>query len=229
MLRNVPSILLAIILLGMPAAALVEQSEIELWNNRLLWPLFSPEPDRHTPILPLGTFLPPLINRDMTFTRADNPVILAGITTIPAHATLTIEAGTRVVIHEYGQLKVQGQLLILGTASEPVHFTSNEEHVENRVWGGLVLNPASRSVISHATFRYASPAISCLGGSQARIDSITIELGNLGIFTSGDHCAITNSTLRHVRDGMISLGPEPKITNTTISASRAPTSSYDSL
>lgn len=202
-----------------PLAVWIEHSDAPVWNERLLWPVFQEEPNRHTPRYPLGTFLPPTITQDMTFSAKDNPIILAGTTTIAPGVQVTFEPGMMMVVHEYGQIIVEGMLSVRGSAEQPVRITSNEEHIDNRVWTGIVIQSGGQATMNHAIIRYASPAVSCMAQSKATISNSLIEFGNLGIYTESPACAVTASTIRSVRDGVIAVGvEEPAIQATTIRA-----------
>ena len=201
-----------------PVAIWIEHSEATVWNERLLWPTFEEEPNRHTPHHALGTFLPPTIAQDVTFSAKENPIILAGTTTIVPGVQVTFEPGVMMVVHEYGQIIVKGMLSLRGSAEQPVRLTSNEAHIDNRVWAGIVIQSGGQATINHAIIRYASPAISCMPQSKATISNARIEFGNLGIYTETSACAVTASIIRSVRDGVVAVGVEPAIQTTNIKA-----------
>jgi hypothetical protein len=216
MSRHLPPLVLTLALAFLPAAAWLEHADTQLWDNRLLWPTFEPEIDRHTPVHALGTFLPPVIRQDTVLSSANNPVILPSTTTISDDVSLTIEPGTKIYVHEYGRLDVAGHLLMLGTERQPIQLTSNEKHLVNRVWAGIVLQPKSRSTIRYTTIRYGSPAVTCQNDSQADIEHVLVEFGNLGLFTESDRCVMRDSIIHNVREAVAAVGVEPITINTTI-------------
>ncbi len=217
-MKNISSILLVIALLLIPSAAVLEKSDIKLWNAPLLTADVTNEPNRHTPIHPLGTFLPPTINKDTTYTVADNPIIIAGIVNVPTTSSLTFTPGARVYVHEHGNLRVAGNLNIKGTKEEPVTFTTNEAHLDNRTWNGITLESTSRANIANAQFRYGAPGISCLTGSQANISNTKFQFGNLGIYTKSKACTFQNIAMDHLRDGIIAIGIDPDTSSIKIDA-----------
>src|SRR5688500_8234447 len=103
------TILLATLVL-LPLAALAEHGNSKVWAERLIWPDLAEEPDRHTPRYIDGTILPPRITGTHVFTPADNPVVLTGTTRLEAGGSVTLEAGTLVVAHEFALLEVAGTI-----------------------------------------------------------------------------------------------------------------------
>jgi len=177
--------------------AAAEHIRPDVWNARLALPAFVQEPALHTPIIPNGTYLPPVIAYSRTITAAQSPVLLAGTTKIPKGVTLTIDPGVSVYALEYGDISVDGTLIVNGTNTNGVYFSTNESNIANRNWAGIILQPGSRARIAHATIRHASPAISCITGTQAQISHSTLELGNVGLYTETPRCVMVNSTIRN--------------------------------
>jgi len=205
-------------LLLLPAAVWLEKSEAQTWNQRLLWPSLVGDPDRHTPLHPLGYFLPPQITKNIQLGPNDNPVILAGTTKVAKNASLTIAPGTHIFVHEYGQLLVEGTANLNGTSQQPIVFTTNERHAANRTWGGIVISQGSSAAISHAEFRYASPAISCMGSSAATISDVEITLAQLGLFLKNASCRLANINISNVYDGISAVGFSDNFSAVNISA-----------
>ena len=219
--RFISAALCAIILIVAPLAVWAEHTYPHQWQDRLLWADFFPEPDRHTPVTVNGTFLPSIIQGDTTYTANDSPLLLVGETTVAPGATLRLEPGVHIYAHEYASILVEGSILLTGTPQDPILLTTNEAHLENQVWGGVVLTPSSTAQVSHAKFMYASPAVSCMAGSRAAIANTDILFGNSGIFTNSPDCAISNSTIMNSRTGITSINAAVQSTNTAIRASIA--------
>lgn len=72
---------------------------------------------------------------------------ITGNVTVPAGSTLTIEAGTRVMFAGLMNLRVEGTLIINGTAAEPVVFNAINPAAP---WGGLELVNGTGTI--HYTF-----------------------------------------------------------------------------
>lgn len=214
-----PELLIILALALIPLLVWLEKAEPAVWFERLFTPDSAEGGPRHQPLVTEGVFLPPVITKDTTLT-GDTPLLLAGTVKIPEGVTLQIESGTTVYVHEYGQLVVEGTFNASGTAENPVSFTTNETHIANRTWSGIVFTPQSTGTLTYTTIRHASPAVTCEEESVVTIDHATISLGNLGIYTESPQCRIQNSEIKHVTTGGIGSGLQPFITNTTIQAEK---------
>ncbi len=214
------TIIIAALLL-LPLAVWSETADFEVWNNRLVIPILTPEPNRHTPRNDAGTFLPPIIKENLTLTPADNPILLTTTTRISPNATVILTPGTTVYAHEFAGLIVAGHLIAAGTTAQPVQFTSNEVHPLNQTWSGLTAAAGGQLTITHTNFHYASPTFTCLAGSNASLTNIHITDTSLGVFTATPDCSLNHSRLSSTRDGIIAIGVEPTVAHTKISAARS--------
>ena len=194
-MSKTPTALACLALVIGAAAVAIERAAPDTWHSRLLLAEFTSQPNRHTPRFASGTFLPPALTKNTTLSPAQNPVILAGTTTIPAGVTLAIEPGTRVFVHEFSGLHVSGTLRLRGTAEQPVTFFTNEVHPENQVWNGLIFNPGSRGDIAHALIEHASPAVSCLAQSSVAVSDSRFRTGSVGVYAETPSCQVTNTPL----------------------------------
>ena len=149
--EHLPTIILALALLLVPVAIWFESAEADTWQARLLLPKLALEPDRHTPRLSSGTFLPPEIRQDLTLTPQDNPIIIAKTSRILPGVTVTIQPGTRIFAHEFSSLLIEGTLSSNGTAQKPVTFTSNER------WSSLQIAKVNLATPISATLRRLLP------------------------------------------------------------------------
>lgn len=215
---HIPTILLSLSLLALPGVFLLEKNETSLWNGRLLFPSRDSQVNLHTPIHTDGTYLPSTISNNLTLTPADNPVILPGPTSIQPLATLTLEPGVHLYALEHAALHVEGTLNLPGTAEDPIRLTSNESHPANRSWSGLIVSPTGRLTGQHAILSYATPAISCLAGSGAILQHLSISHTNTGIFTASPNCTLANSRIQARQTGVISTITNPPINETIIQA-----------
>lgn len=167
--------LLIIALLLIPLAIVAERADVSTWQSRLVLPRFITEPDRHTPIHATGTVVPPIVTTNLTLTPADNPVILVRETVIPAGVTVTLAAGTQLFAHEFSTLRVDGELVIRGTANQPVTLATNEQHPDNKIWNGIILSSGARANLTHAQIHDAVPALTCLPDSTLTTQSVAIK------------------------------------------------------
>ena len=196
-------ILAAAIVLLLPLVAIFEHKENPTWSTRLFAPAVVSEPNRHTPAITAGTFLPPIIQKNTTLTAAQNPVISSHMTEVAPTATLTINPGVNIYTHEYAGLLVKGSLTIAGTEAEPVTFTTNETNKVNQFWAGLITVSGGKTSINHARIAFASPAISCAQGSIVNLKNSQLEDGNTGIWQDSPNCSSEHITYKRIRDNII--------------------------
>lgn len=221
-----PAVSPTIALLGLafmlvPLAAFWEDSAALVWTDRLYQPSYADEASRHTPRETQGTFLPPTISASITYTAADNPLILARTTTIPPGILVTLAPGTRIVAHEFATLTVHGQLVAAGTKQDPIVFTTNEVHDDNKNWNGLFISDAGHASLTHTRLEYASPAVSCLQNSTLQAANLHTRFGLVGIYATSPACTLVNSRLQALHYGIVARGVKPLITNTLFSTGRA--------
>lgn len=217
-MKQFSTVILSIALLLIPLAIWAEGANYAVWNNRLLIPYFEDEPNRHTPFLTAGTYLRPTIDQDTTLSPTNNPIIVTGTTTIQPNVTVIILPGTQFVMHEFAGLINHGKLHANGSSTNPIVFTTNETHPLNQTWNGITSSNASTTTLNYTHIQYASPGISCLTGSQVTVNNSRIETGAVGLYAETPNCRITNSTIKDVNQGVVTINSEPLITNTIISA-----------
>jgi hypothetical protein len=118
-----------------------------------------------------------------TWSQDTIPYILSGGVTIPAGKTLTTNQGVVVKSDSVtipAALTIDGKLIIAGTSTNPVYFTSiDDDSVDGDtdnsgsstgtvgLWGSVVLDTGSTSTIQNAVFRYGGHASG--GGSGANV------------------------------------------------------------
>jgi len=216
--KNSSSLLLAIVLLIAPLAIWGEKFLSEQWQERLVIPKFEVEPDRHSSRFWSGTALPRTIRQDLVISPAQNPIFIYGTTAIPAGRTLTIEAGTKIYVQEFAGLNVSGTLNIAGEENNPVGFASNENHPDNQMWSGLVVDATGTANVNYAKITGAAPAFTCLPDSTANITNTDIAQGSMGFFTASSKCELANSIIRGFREGVVSIDTEPNLPNSQVTA-----------
>ena len=113
-----------------------------------------------------------LISEDSVWTAVNNPYIITDTVTVEAGATLTVEAGVVVMTMGMGQyLDVQGHLAAMGTAVDPIIFTSEDDLASNS-WSGLTVSGSAN--FAHVTFRHASTPLFIVessGGDVSLVNS----------------------------------------------------------
>ncbi|MBN9296756.1 MAG: hypothetical protein J0I41_07080 [Filimonas sp.] len=119
-----------------------------------------------------------VINKDMTLTK-DKKYRLRGYVYVTGNATLTIEAGTRIVSNKdsAGVLVIYRDAKIMadGTADNPIVFTSNETSAAPGDLGGIILVGQATGNNNHSVIEGGvDAAYSAFGGSN--------DAHNSGIF-----------------------------------------------
>ncbi|MCX6639415.1 MAG: hypothetical protein NTW14_02880 [bacterium] len=72
-----------------------------------------------------------------TWTSAQSPVTLKDDFVVPAGSNLTIEVGVKVLLGEGVSLIIQGDIIAIGTAENPIIFTSANSQPAPGQWGNL--------------------------------------------------------------------------------------------
>lgn len=139
--------------------------------------------------------------------------IVTGNVYIATDATLTIEAGTTIQFNKGTNITVHadGTLKALGTAVNPVIFTSNSSTASPGDWGYIIFEQSTDatfdeqgtytggSMLQHSIIEYAgaddNPALR-LEGSSPWIDHVRIMTNKTdGIYANGSASTISNSTI----------------------------------
>ena len=123
------------------------------------------------------------ISADETWCASNSPHTLSGDVVVAPGVTLTIEPGVVVKGNSNVELKVQGHLAAVGTAAQPITFTSATDTAANQ-WSGLIFDGGTGD-LNYATVRY--------GGN---INSIN---GNCSTSGLGFNIAVRNVLAGEVR------------------------------
>ena len=170
---------------GQDAAVFIEgaDSQVTLSGNHLV--------DNTRNVVALGPHA--MMHHDATLARQAemDAYVLQGSSsepdfTVPAGVALTVEPGVTVKAHAWNtSLWVQGNLQALGTASEPITFTSEEDSAPNQ-WGGIYFDGGSGD-LQHVLVRYG-------GAEDPRSDIAVVN-------TTSGQVHVADSELRNVGDG----------------------------
>lgn len=141
---------------------------------------------------------------------------LAGTLSIATSGALTLTAGMDVL--GGGGIDVQGALYALGSATQPISFTSASDIPSPGDWPGLTFEPGSIGYLNYAAFTYAGTAIS------ANNAEVTIHNSLLTADTQGiSNCAGCTSTPVHAEnnywgspDGPAPTGHGPAVSSNVI-------------
>lgn len=110
-----------------------------------------------------------VIRNNTTFTK-DKPYIIFNFALVDVNATLTIDAGAKLLFHKDAQLFVSGSLKANGTLTDSITFTSDrQERIyddEPGQWDGIhLLRPSFNNQINYAIIKNALVGI--------RVDSLS--------------------------------------------------------
>jgi Tol biopolymer transport system component len=118
------------------------------------------------------------ITSDTTWTKADGPYLVQNSITIASDARLMVEPGVEVLFSSAARLTVDGELAAVGTAADPILFTSSSATPARNDWAGiLVRNPlGGRLSLQYVTLEYAGTALAlqCCGGAAPRAIQDTV-------------------------------------------------------
>lgn len=134
----------------------------------------------------------------------DKPYVIIHNALVDSGATLTIDAGTRVYMHQDSRLFVQGTLKINGQKGDSVMFQGDRldrdvyvgsyEDVPGE-WGGLYFFPESHNnVINYAVFKDGGASTQFFGQN---VLGATIQINKDSIPTGQPVLSITNSIIHH--------------------------------
>ena len=128
------------------------------------------------------------IAADTTWTKAASPLVLTGVATVQAGATLTIEPGVAVQFVLGARLVVEGALVARGTAEAPIRFTSAAEKSPTAFDGeGILFADSSaddRCVLEHCTVEYQRVGVACAAASPAIRRCLFTRNGNVALLAT---------------------------------------------
>ena len=151
------------------------------------------------------TYVDEQIFANRIWTLSGSPYIITDNITVYSGAILTIEPGTVIKFEDGYTLNIQGTILVLGTESDPITFTSAAAAPRKSDWGGI---------------SYTDSA----GGGFA-MDWVIVEYGSYGIkySTSSSSVApsISNSIVRYTGgDGIYVYGSGTAAVTLTVSGNQ---------
>lgn len=115
---------------------------------------------------------------DAVWSIAGSPYVVESNLTVKGGATLTIEAGVKVLINENVSLIVEGSLLVNGTTDERVTFSLNRNESNNKSWLGIVFvgEETEFLIVRYANVRYAKNGITIKSLGRVIIENSDISL-----------------------------------------------------
>lgn len=129
------------------------------------------------------------ITGEVRWYRAASPYILDEDLLVAPKATLTIEAGVR-VLSRGGSLRIQGRLVARGSADAPVEF-ARDPGVAEGVWGGVWLEglASDKNELGHCRITGATTGIR-VAGARVDVRDCTLAGNGVGIEVAGETSAL---------------------------------------
>jgi hypothetical protein len=131
-----------------------------------------------------------------TWDKTASPYTITGDLLIPAGVRLTVKPGVKVLMGPNASLVIEGEITALGSADDPILFTSSAQNPSSGDWGNL------RFVTADTTLSY-DEAGNYIKGS--RLEYCVIEYGGIpAVGTSKEflggaiHCRKSSPFLRHL-------------------------------
>lgn len=155
---------------------------------------------------------------DATWTAADSPYLASGNVVVDQDVTLTLEPGTEVWFEDQRALNVMGTLVALGSASQPITFTSWHAQKHPGDWGAVAFAHTAGEASFDADGHY-------LGGSA--LSNVTVEYAGAGDFDYAVDAASTAlyvncCSLRHNDAGALQVGGDgSRVMNSVIVSNTA--------
>jgi len=156
-----------------------------------------------------GSILPGQLTANTTL-LAHQTYYIAEDLHVPPGVSLTVEAGVEIRMPEGGHLIIEGNLIVDGTAADPVKIRANPL-TGNQPWGGISFsNAVDTSRIDHLELTGATRGVDpmihrgAISGFNAHliIDHLNIQNVQFPIYVEGGSIQLLNSTLRcdHISD-----------------------------
>ncbi|MBF0408952.1 MAG: carboxypeptidase regulatory-like domain-containing protein [Candidatus Riflebacteria bacterium] len=142
--------------------------------------------------------LPGISRKNLIWTPEMNPIILTGDLTIRQESSLSILAGTSILVaasdswdvlptsDKKVELKISGSIIIEGSSDQPVKFTSQSSAPKGGDWIGITFDALSNLQISRINdlqLSFARDGIKGLAGLPAIRDSKVAQCSSSGVYS----------------------------------------------
>lgn len=160
------------------------------------------------------------INSDTTFT-SERPYLVYDSIVVSPNVTLTIEAGSKIYLHNDAKINVYGTIQAKGLLDAPVLFRGDrlDDLLADRLaydnvpgqWGGITFASESyNNVFEHTIFRNGRNGLTCLPSTpeQPKITFTSSQVTNMSrnlLFAENCHIEAFNSEFSNAGDSLIAL------------------------
>jgi parallel beta-helix repeat protein len=146
-----------------------------------------------------GRFVHGQLAGNIVWQTDDSPIGIIGPVLVSSNATLTIQPGVEVAFYGNFALQVDGSLQALGTASQPILFTSADPFPLPGDWQGLIFTASSSNsvcVVSNSVFEYAQVGIRATDTSFRLAGSTVQYCSQQGIYLTRSSPALLGCTVQ---------------------------------
>jgi len=169
--------------------------------------------------------LPETVTSNLTLTAAQSPYLASGDIVVPPNVSLTVDAGSTLLMPDGASIYVEGELAMLGTTNAPVYVASNpdrgarlllaDSNLTNRAefrWGCIAFDNATHTgrlinvVLRDASLAGRDP-VNMIAAISARntdlfMDGLDVDKVDLPIFVQdGSSAVLQRSHLRLLKTG----------------------------
>ena len=155
----------------------------------------------------------PIIS-NTTWTLVNSPYIVIASIDVWEGVTLTIEPGVTVKFNQGYSIQVNGELIVQGTSTQPITFTSNKPPPAPDDWGNISFTASAITTTMDTEGDYLSGSILqyCVVEYAGYNVESAIETHSMLV----DHCTVRNNDARGINDIGIPASLS-RITNNTVS------------
>jgi hypothetical protein len=145
---------------------------------------------------------------------------------VPVGISLSIDAGAHISFPASYSISVNGTLQVLGTAIEPVVFTSGRASPQAGDWSGIsIVGNATDVLITHARIEYAATALTFEADSRGSVSGSLIRNNSTGIavgyraapdIVAGNTITANQYGINTQGNGAVANNPAPLITGNAL-------------
>lgn len=153
-------------------------------------------------------------------TQWSGSVLVQGMVTVSAQATLTVLPGTVVRFNPESGITVLGRIVVKGTSDQPVSFSSIYMEPAPSDWYGIVLTASSKkNIFEQLKIQGAESAIFSRS-SSLEIKSIQISDSLIAIKLTDSIARINSSKISTCASGLVSISSETDIDSLVVEKCR---------